>query len=85
MMNNFSTLSAESAESHFAQLTTEEVFEANGFFDELNAKLDSEFPIVSEMGLAINRQNWELLNSIHGEISPIVEKRHQIESFLESI
>lgn len=84
MTNDFSKIDAQDETSRAAQLTTEELTEANSFYDELNAKLDVEIPMTPE-GLQVNDSNWNILSLIHQEIAPIMEEIKHKEELLETL
>lgn len=68
MLNDFSTISAESI-STLAMVTPEETAEANAFYDALNTQLDKQHSI-TPAGQQINKRSWGLLDEIHNELAP---------------
>lgn len=84
MTNDFSAIDAQDATSRLAQMTTEEITEANNFYDEMNARLDEEQPITPE-GMQANSSNWSLLDTIHQEITPIMDEIRHKEMLLETL
>lgn len=80
-MNDFSKIDGQSEARETAQMTTEEMTEANSFFDEVQYKQDLSAGIVPD----INKANWSLLDQIHNEIRPKLADLHYRRELLESV
>lgn len=81
LTNDFATIDAQDQTSRMAQLSPEEVTEANSYYDELNAAMDEQglFTPTPETE-ARYQEKLTLLASIHEEInSQISEMRHKDE------
>jgi hypothetical protein len=83
MTNDFSQIDAQDEVSKLAQLTPEEIAEANSFYDELNAQ--NEEPQISPEGQDLNLRGWLMFETIHNEMAPKMATIRARDSILETV
>lgn len=84
MTNDFTTIDAQDEISKLAQVTPEEIAEANNYYDELNAQAETE-PQISPEGQALNLRGWLMFDTIHSEMAPTMARLRVQDSILETV